>query len=64
MWINVIPDILALKQEKFITSLRDNSITIKTPVFNIHNSLQFYITYTEHIFVCDLISFDSSCSLK
>lgn len=64
MWINIIPDILALKQEKFITSLRDNSKTIKTPVFNIHNSLQFYITYTEHIFVYDLISFDSSCSLK
>lgn len=64
MWINVIPDILALKQEKFITSLRDNSKTIKTPVFNIHSSLQFYITYTEHIFVYDLTSFDSSRSLK
>ena len=32
----------------------DNSKTIKTPVFNIHNSLQFYITYTEHIFIYDL----------
>lgn len=64
MWINVIPDILALKQEKFIISLRDNSKKIKTPVFNIHSSSQFYITYTDHIFVYDLISFDSSCSLK
>jgi len=40
MWINVVPDILALKQEKFITSLRDNSITIK------HQYLTFIIVYS------------------
>lgn len=55
MWIRVTPDVLALKREKFMTSIGDNGKIIKITALNIYIVIYYlYTTYTEHVFVYDL----------